>query len=70
MWCKQNTKKFGCEKKIALIIVKSKYHNDLVFGQAGLDPEEEQSDQGLHCLPICLHLLDPLLCSKMTLFQF
>ena len=31
---------------------------------------EEQSDQGLHCLPFCLHLLDSLLCSKTILFQF
>ena len=31
---------------------------------------EEQSDQGLRCLPFCLRLLDPLLCSKMILFKF
>ena len=29
---------------------------------------KEQSDQGLHCLPFCLHFLDPLLHSKVTLF--
>ena len=31
---------------------------------------EEQSDQGLHCLPFCLHLLDALLYGKATLFKF
>ena len=31
---------------------------------------EEQSDQGLHYLPFCLHILDPLPCSKTILFQF
>ena len=31
---------------------------------------EEQSDQGLHCLPFPLNLLDPLLCSKTILFKF
>ena len=33
--------------------------------QDSVDPDqiflEEQSDQGLHCLPFCLHLLDSLL---------
>ena len=28
---------------------------------------EEQSDQGLHCLQFCLHLLDALLCGKAIL---
>ena len=27
---------------------------------------EEQSDQGLHCLPFCLHLLDSLVYGKAT----
>ena len=31
---------------------------------------EEQFDQGLHCLQLCLHLLDALLYSKATLFKF
>ena len=28
------------------------------------------ADQGLHCLPFCLHLLDPLLYGKAALFKF
>ena len=31
---------------------------------------EEQSYQGLHCLPFQLHLLDTLLHSTATLFKF
>ena len=31
---------------------------------------EEQSDQGLHCLPFRLHFLDILLYGKATLFEF
>ena len=31
---------------------------------------EEQSDQGLHCLPFCLHLLDALLYGEAALFKF
>ena len=31
---------------------------------------EEQSDQGLHCLPFCLHLLEALFYTKATLFDF
>ena len=31
---------------------------------------EEQSDQGLHCLPFRLHRLDSLLCGRATLFKF
>ena len=31
---------------------------------------EEQSDQGLHCLPFRLHRLDSLLYSRATLFKF
>ena len=27
---------------------------------------EEESDQGLHCLPFRLHLLDSLLCGRAT----
>ena len=33
-------------------------------------PLEEQSDQGLHCLQFRLHLLDALLYSKASLFNF
>ena len=29
---------------------------------------QEQSDQDLHCLPFCLHLLEPLLQCKIKLF--
>ena len=31
---------------------------------------EEQSDQGLHCLLFCLHVLDAFLNGKATLFKF
>ena len=31
---------------------------------------EEQSDQGLHCLPFRLHLLDALFYGKAALFNF
>ena len=31
---------------------------------------EEQSDQGLHYLQYCLHLLDALLYGKSSLFEF
>ena len=36
------------------------YRNDSVFGQLVLDKcvDLDRSDQGLHCLPLCLHLLD------------
>ena len=30
------------------------------------DPDQEQSDQGLHCLPFRLHRLDSLLCGRAT----
>ena len=29
-----------------------------------------QYEQGLHCLPFCLHLLDPLFCRKTILIRF
>ena len=31
---------------------------------------KEQSDQGLHCLPFCLHLLEAFLCGRNILFEF
>ena len=31
---------------------------------------EEQSDQGLHCLPYCRHRLDSLLYGRATQFKF
>ena len=31
--------------------------------------EEEQSDQGLHCLHFSVHLLDVLLCNRMPLSE-
>ena len=31
---------------------------------------KEQSDQGLHCLSSCLHLLDKFLSGKTFLFKF
>ena len=34
-----------------------------------VDPEE-QSDQGLYCLPFCLHGLDALLYGKSILVKF
>ena len=35
-----------------------------------VDPDQEQSDQGLHCLPTSLHLLETLLGVKTTMFKF
>ena len=35
-----------------------------------VDPDQEQSDQGLHRLPFRLHLLDPLFYGKGTLLKF
>ena len=32
--------------------------------------QEEQSDQGLHCLPFCLHRLDALHCDSTSLYEF
>ena len=32
--------------------------------------QEEQSDQGLHCLSFCFHLLDKFLSGKTFLFKF
>ena len=32
--------------------------------------QEEQSDQGLHFLPFCLHHLDALFYGKAALFKF
>ena len=53
------------------------YHNVLKFlgrqvwvNSADPDQTEEQSDQGLHCLPFHLHLLDALLYGNATLFEF
>ena len=34
----------------------SEHHNDVVFRQTGLS----NPDQGLHCLPFCLHILDAI----------
>ena len=40
--------------------------------QNSVDPDQtalkEQSDQDLHCLPFCLHLLEALLHCKIILF--
>ena len=35
-----------------------------------VDPDQEQSDQGLHCLPFGLHLLGALFYGKTTLIKF
>ena len=41
--------------------------------QTAVDPDQmaphEQSDQGLHCLPFGLHLLNSLLNGRATLFK-
>ena len=54
------------------------YRNDLKFSDRqfwanSVDPDQSaprQSDQGLHCLPFCLHLLNALLYGRATLFEF
>ena len=53
----------------------STYPNDPKFSDRhiwanSVDPDREQSDQGLHCLPYRLHLLDALFYSKTILFKF
>ena len=55
----------------------AKYRNDSKFSNryaransADPDQTEEQSDQGLHCLPFRLHRLDSLLYGKATQFKF
>ena len=59
----------------------SQYRNDSKFSERqdwpnSADPDqtaprgEEQSDQGQHCLPFCVHLLDALLDGKGALFKF
>ena len=63
-WCKTSTEDFY-------------YRNDPKFSDryvwansADPDQTEEQSDQGLHCLPFRLHRLDSLLYGKATKFKF
>ena len=50
---------------------KSKYW-DINVGTHSVDSDQtalkEQSDQDLHCLPFCLHLLEALLRCKIKLF--
>ena len=53
------------------------FHNDPKFLDRqvwanSVDSDQEQSDQGLHCLPFCLHLLDALLYGnyKTLMFKF
>ena len=54
------------------------YRNDPKFSDRyawanSADPDqllEEQSDQGRHCLPFGLHLLDSLLYGRATIFKF
>ena len=57
----------------------SKYLNTVLDRQVwanSVDPDillllqKEQSDQGLLCLPFCLHRFDGLLYGKATLFKF
>ena len=49
------------------------YRNDLKFldRQVWVNSADPlQSDQGLHCLQFCLHLLEALLYDKALLFKF
>ena len=40
-------------------------------GKTSVDPDlEEQSDEGLHCLPFRLRLFNPLLYRSVELFKF
>ena len=41
----------------------------MLANSVDIDPAEEQSDLGLHCLPFGLHLLDTLLYGKITSFK-
>ena len=51
--------------------INSKYW-DINVGTNSVDSDQtalkEQSDQDLHCLPFCLHLLEALLHCKIKLF--
>ena len=49
------------------------YHNDRKFSYRQVwanSVEPDETDQGLHCLPLCLHLLDAYLYGKTTLIKF
>ena len=53
----------------------SKFLDRLVWANSAVQNQirlllEEQSDQGLHYLQYCLHLLDALLYGKTSFFQF
>ena len=52
-----------------------RYRNDPKFSDRQVwansaDPDQTAPDQGLHCLPFPLHLLDSLLYGRATLFKF
>ena len=72
---------FSCwdqRRPCCIPIKKVMYHNypnflDRQIWADSVDPDqtaEQQSDQGLPCLPFHLHLFDALLCGKDTLFNF
>ena len=48
------------------------YCNDPMFSEdrSGQTVLAEQSDQGLHCLQFCLHLLEALIYDEASLFKF
>ena len=58
------------------VLVFHEYHNVPPFSDRqtwanSADPDlEEQSDQCLHCLPFCLHVLDALLYRKPMILKF
>ena len=55
------------------ILKRTKYRNDPKFSDslvwANSADLDQQSDQGLHCLQYCLHLLEALLYGKTSFFQ-
>ena len=46
------------------------YHNDPKFADRQVWANKEQSDQGLHCFPFCLHFLEALVNCKTMAVPF
>ena len=60
---------FGCIITVMIISFRTDWSGQTVQTQIRL-LLDEQSDQGLHCLPFCLHRLDALHCVSTSLYEF